>query len=606
VKAYLHRLAEVGGGGAGFLLPVFLEYRGANHELVQRIDNSNNVSDFDPFLFNGEMLKVGASSVSAEIGGPAIWAFRDTAGRIHTGTQSEVGKVGRKMLEASAFEEDPIAGAEMAAFIDDEVSFPGVLRSAYAELAELSPRGADVWRDTVVLLPRVKEDLASFVRRGRGARTLNEVIAISRARTTHIFASSAIFETVKTLPRWRAAAKIFGIDSFEFHASRVALTAKSRELPSWIFFGIGGVARWVIKEPPFHGDLTNFAELPDAGGAIVAAPISRQLALDVSRAVRLMIAVVMSDASRASVVDHIANGLGSNGIVKHAINIRPIGFGTPRKSKLSPRDVANLLTGFDYVWIVANHRQRQGVNYRNLAVSHTASRFVRACALALISCLDDEIGRSLLKKTTGTRGFGLVGAVRFKNLSSQAEIIQRVLYTMLCEDAHLHTAKQIIILWPYAMPKEQRWQRVKLGLHQYDVEVVERSGKKSHYDVVGLAFDVRLSKRTDADFRDFCISLFSGYGWVPRHENDENVMLENEGEGIRIWPVQSTDALTLLIEHEAEFGGNSDVIVTNRTLSAAFRDRAIDRGWEILHYSELDTWLGQSFPSIAAEGFRVD
>jgi len=107
----------------------------------------------------------------------------------------------------------------------------------------------------------------------------------------------------------------------------------------------------------------------------------------------------------------------------------------------------------------------------------------------------------MLAEARRHRGYGLFGMSKYSSSIHPKELVKRVLYTMLCEDAYLHAASNIVILWPYAISAEQRPERVRLGRHQYKVEIISRpKGKKSSDVVVGFAIIVSLSLHTERDF----------------------------------------------------------------------------------------------------------
>ena len=163
---------------------------------------------------------------------------------------------------------------------------------------------------------------------------------------------------------------------------------------------------------------------------------------------------------------------------------------------------------------------------------------------------------------------------------------------MLCEDAYLHSASNIVILWPYAISAEQRPERVRLGRHQYKVEIISRpKGKKSSDVVVGFAINVSLSKHTERDFRDFCLSLVAGYGWNLRGDDGPSLLLENEGEAMRIWPVTSTIGARHILHDKNEYGRSFDLIISNQSISDALRDQARRQKRGLVHYSELGRWM---------------
>jgi hypothetical protein len=588
--AILHRLISVGGETAGFLLPVFRAFQGANEELIQNIDQHDHVVSLEPIQVAGGDLDGVKEDFEVYIGGHALWAFRDQRGEVHMGNAADVQAAGRQLLSSGSLDQCPMAAAEMAAFCKAEADHPDVLMLAFEALGRLSKHGAETWRDTVMLLPLIKQDLERQIgRSGRERVNIDSVFAITRDGTTHIYAPASTALRITQLPQWRAIAGIFGIHEFRIHPIKARSEKTAEKMPAWSLFGIGGVARFVIQRPPFSGSLRD----PNApsGGAIVQGP-SVQQAFDGSHGDRLIIAVVMSDVGHARSINGISRSSSSSGALKHAINIRPIGFGTPRNDKPSPAIVREALSDFDCVWIVANHRQRQtGTYWNSLSATNVASRFVRAASVGLIGCLETLEGRDLLAEAGRRRGFGLFGAARYTASLHMRDMIRRVLYSMLCEDAYLHSASKIVIVWPYAIEDKRRREQVALGAHRYDVEVIAHRRAAKHLDVVGFATNVQLSDRTERGFSDFCVSLVAGYGWNLRHDDGRSLLLENEGERMRIWPVTSTAAAQALLRRKGEYGRVGDLIVSNQTIPRAVHAQAEAQDWGLAHYSELGRWM---------------
>lgn len=585
--AILHKIISVGGESAGFQLPIFRNYKGANQELIQRIDGHDHVASLDPILVGGSNCDCAIPDLEVHIGGEALWAFRDQLGNIHIGNVAEIQAIGRQLLTSGDLDQLPMAAADMAAFCKLENDFPMVLIAAFEALQKLSKRSAEIWRDAVVLLPLIKQDLERQL--GKSIRqhgNIDSVQAITRDGMTHIYAPANIALRASQLPRWRAIADIFGIREFKFH-SRVARSAKITEkTPSWSLFGIGGISRFVIARPPFSASWETHVP-PD--GAIAHGPPEAG-----SHGRQLIIAVVPSDIDHANSINQFLGHLSSDGAAKHAINIRPIGFGTPRKNKPSPAAIRDVLSDFDCIWIIANHRQRQTGNYANsLSAENTASRFVRAASIGLTACLATPDGKALLEEAGRNRGFGLVGGAKYNSSLNMHDMICQVLYSMLCEDAYLQSASRIILLWPYdGIAKREQ---VTLGGRHYDVELIARPKVAAPIGIVGFALNVHLSKRTEQDFRDFCSSLVAGYGWNVRHDDGQSLLLENEGEAMRIWPVKSLSGIRDLIQRTGEFGRGGDLIVTNQTIPAGMRAFADNQEWGLAHYSELGRFMRNEY-----------
>jgi hypothetical protein len=529
------------------------------------------------------------NGLSASIGEPAIWAFRDHKNDNHVGTVLQIKSLGLQLLKDRALSNYPMAAAEMAGFCDVEASHSDVMLAAFSNLSEISLRGAETWRDTVLFLPRIKEDIARQLSPGSTA-DISQVFAITHEGTTHVHAPRNITKQITRLPKWNALAQIFKIKSFKLHEHSAPPIKDTDKQPTAHVIGIGGVARWLVERPPFNGQPLDFS-ISRSKGAIATFPLTSSL---FSRTKDLIVAITSSDLAHAEAVEAITHRITSDAW-RHLINVRPIGFGTPRPDKASPLSLRDKLTNFDYVWIVSNHRQRQSGTYANqLSALHSASRYTKATALALIACAHSSENNQLLASSSSRGGkFGLAGAVRYASDSNPAEIIQQALYTMICEDAYLHSAARIIVLWPNSVRPDESKYQIMLGERHYEVELIQRPLKSRQSDVACLAFDVQLSKRTDKDFQDFCVSLVAGYGWVVRHKEDQSLLLENEGGVIRIWPTQSIQRAKELLDQPAEYGSD-DIIITNRTIPQKMISQAEKTDWSILHYSELGRWLSDN------------
>lgn len=586
----LSRLIEIGDSAVGFLLPAFKHALGANCEVIQRIDQNDLVVSFDLIECNSQIRSVESDYHESNVGSPAIWAFRDQNSCCHIGTAQDIQKVGHHLLASNALDAYPLAAAEMAAFCEAEVSKPKVLRAAFKRLAAFSLTSAEVWRDAVLFLPLIKSDIARQIRLGREEKALlDQVIAVTTAGTTHIYAPASIAEQTKHLHSWSALSRVFGVEDFRIHALTQKTTTRVDAPPQWFLIGSGGVARWVIENSPFRGDIKDISGVPNVVGAVAAIPpiVPFQSACKYTP---LLVAIVSSDKYHVDEIDLASRALSLNSKSRHLINIRPLGFGTPKSHKLTPKEIKNRLSEFDYVWIVANHRQRQVSAYKTmLYVSNTAARFARAAAQSLIDCISSQDGQMIFGFTEKIKGFGLIGAYRFNGNVSRVEIVRRVVYSMLCEDAYLYTAKKILCFWPYDLLSSERFCSIRLGERIYDVELITRNNTRNR-DVVGFALDVQLSMRNEEDFGDFCVSLLSAYDFKLIRADKGMLLLKNGGVALRILPIQSISQFPPG-NARAEGAGENNLIITNQTIPAALSTWATREGVDVIHYSELSRWM---------------
>jgi hypothetical protein len=592
--AILHDILEVSGETAGFLLPVFREFIGANHELIQRVDKEGNVISFGPILIDSHKPTLQQSSMEVRVGGPAIWVFRDHGLQVHIGTASEIEILGLRLLRTRSLSKFPMAAAEMAAFCNVEENFPNVMTAAFKALSKLSEYGAETWRDSVVLLPHIKRDIADYGRYPNAAlKYVDDIFAISRANMMHVYVPEQFaLSEVGPLPSSHRMAKIFEISNFHIHRAKSMQARHAPMPPRWSLFGIGGIAHFVISRPPFRKQVER--KSPISGVEVVHGQLNPQIDKNLINE-DIAIAIVRSDRQTALMLHGYSLSAFSSNAPKHALVVRPIGFGTPRKDKTSITEIREILNNFDYFWILANHRQRQTGRYANsLSASNAASRFVKAAAEGLIDSVGGRSGRNFLLETANKRSFGLFGSVRYVSISMH-EVIRRLLHSMICEDALLHTASRIVVLWPYRVDDSDARLSIRLGAHEYIVDLIARPTKKLNTQVVAFATDVQLARRNAQEFRDFCVSLVAGYGWNVRHETEQSLLLENEGATTRIWPVVSSNAATELLGGRGEYGRDGDLIVTNQSISASLKSLAEVQDWGLAHYSELGRWMNAEY-----------
>jgi len=590
----LIRLDSIGGPGAGFLLPIFGAHANANHAFIQRIDRHNHVSELVPVLLEGPSPKDQVPSLEIEVGQPGVWAFRDETNEIHLGDAQMIQNFGFELLNRGGLTNSPMAAAELVQFCSAEVRFPGVMKAALAALTKISSAGADTWLDTMVLLPAIKADLSRNARSIQDRRAIREVVAVTRRGVTEVFGHHRLSGALDSPTSWSQLAQIFDITEIKFRALDEPKDREAIGRPQWTVSGIGGIARFVMKRAPFHAALDS----PEAprGGAFVKGP-SRSTLIDSSALPPLLIGISGSDLPDVKAIEESFIRQSDGSELRHLINVRPTGFGTPNPSKASPQSIAQIHDHLDGLWLVAAHRLRQTGSYTNaMSASNVACRFVRAALNGLIwSVRNGDPGMILSEKKARHPKIGVVGAARYNAQLGTEEMIRRALYSMLCEDAPLHSARRIALFWPYSIPDEKNHRTVQLGRHRIDVELYSSPNVSGVPDVIGFAMDAQPSEKRPADFADLCISIASGYNWRLRDDDSCSLIFENEGEVIRLWPISERERLEAMVCEKSEFGPHGDLIITNRTLTEKMRRSAKRNGWGIVHYSEMERWMRSNY-----------
>ncbi|GAA3099805.1 hypothetical protein GCM10010520_51550 [Rhizobium viscosum] len=565
----------------GFELPVFRSQKRANSDLVQKIAPDGTVERFLPTVLDTRFAsQIGDDEARVvEEGDPALWAYRNERFELLIGSEQEMRDYGLNALSNGELDGYPIAAAEMVAFCKSETQHRRILRLAYEHLGDISTASADSWRDATVLLPAIREDVAAQF----GTRIpdiLRQIVAVSNVNVTTIYGPAPLDVNTDRLPRFWELAGVFGIKDVRF----VGLTTESRNRnEEWRLDGTGGVAAHVLSRRPFFGREEYSSELGKkravASGTSSSEPSStKQLFVTTTGS-------DMSDVRRA----HRELERSHMFRYRHAINLRPMGFGTPSTLKSSPEEILRSLPSVDVLWVLAGHRLRQTGRYQNgMSTLHMLSRTLSGTLSGLIESLRATgEGRNFLESLRAQGVLGAVGILRYNNDVDEVENIRRLIFNMLSEDVLLHTAEAIKIVWPVrnrAVPRVTH-----LGDRRYPVEFTEVPGSRLGATLVGFAPGVRAGRRTAEEFRDLCVSVTAAYGFEKTYSAERSFAVERHKETLLVFtPVTAEQIWSLVQDIE---GGASSLIVTNKTLSANMKAEAKRRSVELVHYSELGRWL---------------
>lgn len=576
----------------GFVLPVFRAFAGANEELVQEINQDSVVVALHPFGGGRHDAEVAAQDkLTIEVGKAAIWAFRKPDGTILVGTEQGLISQASNILGTGELEHFPLAAAELVTFSRAELKHPRVLIRAFEALKIGSVLGAEVWRDTALLLPALKEELAGrfFPRRQRGGNPLRHAHVVSGRNIIRAFVPHDYLQWCADLPRFSGIASNFGVTKFEFHPLTERRNASQAGGHSWVIYGAGGVAQHVLMRGHFRGQ----AQMrPLARGTIA---LDGSVSLEDERDERRKLVVVVCSSDPQHVQNAEAFSM-NGGSYKHVINVRPIGFGTPSPKKLSPNDIQYLLVDADIIWLVGNHRQRRSSGaLTNMAALNKASRITRATLVALIDLFTSRRGSEMLNSLRGRGLLGLVNSLKFNGTLPEDDQILRLLHGMLFEGAALHTASQIFILWPYPVAYGKEVRYLQMGSHRYQVHLIPQERRGRTAQITGFAVDVKIGASTWEEFQDFCVSLLAGYGWVVRNEEQGAILLENEGAVLRVWPVVSVEQIMVLLKAPSGFQPDTEIIIASCTVKEKLRELAHEKEWRLMHYSEIDSFMRRDF-----------
>ncbi|NKL04505.1 hypothetical protein GFL39_05935 [Rhizobium leguminosarum bv. viciae] len=588
--AVLDRTLPSTRGAVGFELPIFQSRPGANSHIVQKIAPDGTVDRFQScWLGTQHAIGVGDLDLHVDEGEQAIWTFRNEEQRLIAGTRPELLKYGIEALERDELDDYPIAAAELAAFCECQVRFPRVLQRAFAHLASTSETSAASWRDVSILLPAIKEDVARFFGpKKAGGRHLAQLIAVSNEEGITIYGPKQLVSREVPLLQFRPLAEIFGINSVRF-VSFEPTPARPQQL-LWQLAGTGGLAGHALTNRPFQGR-TRYNQQVGKTETVASGESKERL----SPEPELLVRVLGSDLED---VEHANRELMGGGRFRyrHAINVRPMGYGTPRAYKATTSKVFRALSDADMIWVLAAHRLRQtGTPMNGMAGMQTASRTLTLALQALVSSIDFRSQQaSFLENLKDKNALGVLGIWRYNSSANVEDNLKRLIFNMLCEDVLLESADYIRVMWPIKKFPVPDAQVIELGQRRYNVDFVESLQSGLGTTLVGFGVDVAPSSNSSAEFRDFCVDLFAGYGWWQVAVAESSITMQRDDKTVRVFPITSARNLARTIP-----GNPSErerfLVLTNKTVPRSLKNRPYSSSVSVIHYSELGRWLGGVF-----------
>jgi len=162
--------------GLDHYLPVCLLFRAQNVTPIKRIFPFDS-GGFDAQLYSdADHYQEVDTYTEVQIGERALWGFRSLTGQIILGPMKELSKTLKIRLANNEYEKFPFIEAQVARFCDSTKAYHRALKKSYTALRSLSELSADIWRDSVIILPEAKKELSKF-------SLLSTIKAGSRARS---------------------------------------------------------------------------------------------------------------------------------------------------------------------------------------------------------------------------------------------------------------------------------------------------------------------------------------------------------------------------------------------------------------------------------------
>lgn len=144
----------------GFVVPLFVSGTPDNRLYVQIISAGDRIGRFEPIdIGDAPIVRHDQPTVRA-LGDPALWAFQFEDGNCAIDERQSL----RATVASQERNFSPLLRLQTAALFETD-DFAARLSEAHLHLNTIAPRSADLWRDLVILLPRIRRAALAAVKR---------------------------------------------------------------------------------------------------------------------------------------------------------------------------------------------------------------------------------------------------------------------------------------------------------------------------------------------------------------------------------------------------------------------------------------------------------
>lgn len=574
-----------------FVIPVFVHRLGSNQSLIQQIDKEGQVTAFLDIDVGNRYESV-QEHLEVTVDSAALWGFRTPDGEVLWGKAAEISENLNRNLERGDYRKLPLIEAQIASFCNSPVYESALLHSFW--LIKLhSPLMADIWRDSVILLPLAKSELAKGVPKHLLDGYLNSVRVIGKDGRIEIILPRILFEFYQQefKPKLNQTEKLGGV----FGLSSPELVQSDSGPETFI-------EPTSLEE--VHGELISFTGIGDvvAGNS----PSYRRVKLLVPPWIDgqkrpkgrplLSFCVINTEERNIDASLRIGKRIDRE-TIKIAIVTWPITFGTSSGHKLDLNALTALHPTFDYTFIVANHvlQKPTGLAPR-LAASSRAVKYVRACIDGLMQIVWASTGPKTPRdffKIFPRGGFGLVGRGGATKDTTPPSALFDAIGSTLNERLPLYRSQRLAVVGSSSILS-----------HPHTEAFIDESVIKSHNNVLSvetnhprlavtiLGFGIRPVEFNELRLREFCIDLLRSRNFEMLRDSDIYIY----GKFPKIGSVAfSFTVPEFSIDKTLSTFGRIKVkrqcILANFTPSRSLARHCASRGVLIFHYAMLDEFL---------------
>jgi hypothetical protein len=584
-----------------FVVPVLVDRPGSNHSLIQQINIDNRIASFFE-IDVGNNYEDTPFKLEFNVGDKAVWAFRSLNGEISFSDFSTLKKELDGRLFAGEFSKFPLIESQVAKFCDNSLAYSSALSKSYELIQSRSKLAAAIWRDSSVLLPLAKKDLA---------RALPEHLRSEIDETRLIATGTTI---LLELPRKLHA--FLESQSTELGLADTLTIGNAFGLTSYAFKGLTARSEPTNPESNFdemYGEIVPFTGIGDlaAQNGPSFRRIRRLIPPWISKSKKptakwplVTFCVINTNPEKIlQALEFVKNQAGET--VKIAIVTLPITFGTSSRHRPDLMKLEALRPQFDYVFIIGNHVLQKPIGTApRLAASSRAVKYVRACVDGIMQAVWASGAPSTRREFLAIfprDGFGLVGRALGAKDTSPEQILQEAITSALNDRLPLLRARRLLAVGPPHIVDDGHVLSFLDKAADVTVnETMSIASTNRRAALTLLGFGVLPVEQNERRHREFCLDLLHSRKFSILRQTKVVVYGEfAKGKEIVVGFSSYERSLDRVITALETTSFKTRCVLTDFALSPSGVEYFWSKRIAVFHYSLLDTYLdrGMSLPS---------
>ncbi len=559
--------------------------------MIQEISRSDTVEAFLE-IDVGNDYERSPEKWTVELGDDALWAFRSTNGKVVAGTNSELIEILAKRLRQDEFRNFPLIENQVAEFCREQRFYRMALTRSFESIGKRSSLMAEIWRDSVVLLPIAKRELALEYQNQPDFDQINDARLASRGKTIELSLPATIYDRIQSnkqsieFKNTSSIGRAFGLSKVSIARQTSSQNKPKSSIdstPFGIINSLSGIGDLVVRDMP-----------RTPRGYMLQAPWSTRTRRSTPSSPFVAFTILNADRSKFERSKKIAEQT-TDATVKVAIVTMPISFGTQNGSKIDVTELQKLKPQYDYIFIISNHLLSNPIAIApRLTASSRAVKYVRACIDGFMQIVwaSDEIRTSQeFVRIFPRNGFCLVGRGT-DNRDRKTTALFEAIASTANERLPIHHGKRLALIGPKSITQSRQatdFLDQAVASTTNSVASIEVTSSKRGVTILGFGIDV--AKPSSHRFREFCLELLRIKGITISRETEQVALGHLVRHRVAFAFARSERMVEDALEALKSFRNAEQCILTSYKPHAALTDYLNGRRITILHYSSLDRFL---------------